>query len=811
MLSSNRHKSTTTSHILTIGIKRVLLVLTLLYGFFFPANAQTVTNGSFTDITGNSITPSGWNNVLGYNPGTSLGVSPSVDVLDINFTAYFNNAAVAVSPSPDGGTWTGLSSIPPDFENEAIEQVVPGFVIGQQYQLSFYAANFGGTPFIDPGVVTAYVDGIAVASSPTLNLVANVWTTVTGTFTATATSMTVQIDVIHNTGDTGAGGYFSVDGLTIVPLANPCNAGNTPPALSQTTACLPSGTFDLTTITSSNTPAGTTMNWYSGTPASLANEIASPGSVTIGTYYAAFYDAVNDCFSPTTPVNINPEPVAAFNAPDVCEGGTTVFTDQSTISSGTITGWNWDFGDGGTSTLQNPTHIYSGTPPYSVTLTVTSGAGCTNNIVQQVSTIVAPAASFTFVASCANNPVTFTDQSTVASGTITGWSWNFGDGNTSSAQNPTHQYASASNYSVTLTVTSDLGCTSSQTQQVSTTAPTAAFSAPAVCNGATTVFTDQSTISAGVISTWSWDFGDGGTSALQNPTHVYGNSGNYTVSLTVTSDQGCTNTLTQQVTVNTLPTAAFSAPVACSNFPVVFTDQSTITSGNISGWNWNFGDGTSSTSQNPSHQYGSTVGNNYSVTLTVTSNLGCTNAVTQQVTTITAPNASFTYAPIQPDIINPLVQFANNSSGALIYSWNFDNLGSSTQQNPSFTFPETAGNHTIQLIAYNGSCTDTAYATINVKDVLIYYVPNCFTPDGDEFNQLFYPVFYNGFDPYDFNLQIFNRWGEVVFESNDAQAGWDGTYHGKIVQDGMYTWRIEFKTLATDERIIDSGHLNILH
>lgn len=788
-----------------------ILTLSLLFsGLFSDAYSQTVVNGSFTGVTGNSMTPPGWTNVNGYNPGTSIGVFPSVDVLDINFTAYFNNAAVAVSPSPDGGTWTGLSSIPPDFENEAIEQVVTGFTIGQTYELSFYAANFGGTPFIDPGVVTAYVNGTAVAASPTLNLVANVWTTVTGTFVATATSMTVQIDVIHNTGSSGAGGYYSVDGLTIVPLSNPCDAGTDPPVLDQTSACIDqAATFDLTAITANNTPSGTTLTWHSADPADNGNTLANPSSVSTGTYYAAFYDAVNDCYSPVQPVIISPNPVADFNASLACSGNPVNFTDQSTVASGTITGWDWDFGNGNFSAVQNPSETYATAGNYIATLIVTTAAGCTDDYDQQIPVGATPQASFTVQSACTSDPVIFTDNSDPVNGSITDWSWDFGDGGTSSVQHPTYQFTTAGTHSVTLTVTNDAGCSHSVTNQLSTTSPAAAFNFANGCTDVPVAFTDASTIAAGSITDWSWDFGDGGTSAAQNPVHPYAQAGTYTVTLTVTSDQGCIDAITQQVTTYPIPTAAFSAVVTCPGRPVQFTDQSNISSGSITGRNWNFGDGTTATITNPSHTY-SNVGA-YTVTLTVVSNQGCSATATQLLPAPPDPQAAFTYTPTDIDILNTLVHFQNGSTGATNYNWLFDEYGGSTAQNPNFFFPEQAGNYVVRLIAYNGICSDTTFAIVYIKDVLLYYVPNTFTPDGDEFNQTFQPVFTNGFDPYDFNMTIFNRWGETVFESNDAEVGWDGTYNGQLVPDGMYTWRIEFKTMATDERKIVVGHVNKLH
>ena len=149
--------------------------------------------------------------------------------------------------------------------------------------------------------------------------------------------------------------------------------------------------------------------------------------------------------------------------------------------------------------------------------------------------------------------------------------------------------------------------------------------------------------------------------------------------------------------------------------------------------------------------------------------------------------------------------------------WNFgDNSGSSAVINPSHDYSNNPiGDYVVTLIAYSAlGCTDTAYATITIQEELIFYVPNTFTPDDDNYNQTFQPVFTSGYDPYDYTLYIFNRWGELIFESHDASVGWDGSYgsNGEItlVQDGTYTWKIEFKTTKNDERKMIVGHVNIL-
>ena len=115
------------------------------------------------------------------------------------------------------------------------------------------------------------------------------------------------------------------------------------------------------------------------------------------------------------------------------------------------------------------------------------------------------------------------------------------------------------------------------------------------------------------------------------------------------------------------------------------------------------------------------------------------------------------------------------------------------------------------LYAYSPlQCVDSVKATISVVEEVIYYIPNTFTPDDDNYNEYFKAVFTSGYDPYDFELLIFNRWGELIWESHDDSVGWDGTYGGEIVQDGTYTWKIEFKTTMTDERITVRGHVNVI-
>lgn len=225
-------------------------------------------------------------------------------------------------------------------------------------------------------------------------------------------------------------------------------------------------------------------------------------------------------------------------------------------------------------------------------------------------------------AGCAPLNINFTDLSTPPSG-VTSWAWNFGDGMTSTEQNPSHVYAAPGTYTVTLTASS-ANCSDEEVKTnylTVSSAPTGAFvGSPLSGNAPVTVnFTDQST---GNPTSWSWNFGDGGTSTQQHPAHTYNTAGDYTVQLTVTSTCGTdAETKTTYIHIDPCvpPTANFSGSATSGNAPftVNFTDQST---GNPTAWSWDFGDGGTSTAQNPSHPY--TAAGTYTVKLTVTNACG---------------------------------------------------------------------------------------------------------------------------------------------------------------------------------------------
>jgi len=382
------------------------------------------------------------------------------------------------------------------------------------------------------------------------------------------------------------------------------------------------------------------------------------------------------------------------------------FTDTST---GTPFSWTWNFGDGTFSTVKNPTHTYSKAGKYTVKLTATNEGGnstaAKTNYITVKTTTVKPVAIFSASPTSGKAPlkVTFTDKST---GSPTKWKWNFGDGSKSFLQNPSHKYSKAGKYTVSLTVKNDKGSnTVTKTNYLTVVAkPVAAFSASPTSGKAPlkVTFTDKST---GSPTKWKWNFGDGTTSAKQNPIHKYSKAGKYKVTLTVANAAGInTVTKTNYITVIAKPAAAFSASPTSGKAPlkVTFSDKST---GTPTKWKWTFGDGSKSFLQNPTHKYSKA--GKYKVILTVTNTAG-SNTVTKTnyITVVAKPVAAFSASPTSGKA--PLkVTFSDKSTGTPTkWKWNFGDGATSIKQNPVHKY-SNVGSYTVKLTVTNAAGSNT--------------------------------------------------------------------------------------------------------
>jgi len=331
-----------------------------------------------------------------------------------------------------------------------------------------------------------------------------------------------------------------------------------------------------------------------------------------------------------------------------------------------------------------------------------------------------------------------------------------------------------------------------------------------ICEGESTDLSAQGSGGDGnIVITWSDDLGNN-----------LGNNPNLTVSpvittvYTATATDGCgTPAVTDQVTVTVtpLPIINFTATEfnGCVPFTANFIDA-TLPVG--TSCTWDFGDGISANScGDVSHTYSSP--GCYDVTYTVSqNNCSSTQTIPSMICVLEYAVADFDFTPTEVDVEDTEVVFTNTSINADTYLWDFGDNMNSTVENPIHLFPETIGNYTICLRASNvAACNDSICKTVIVTEELIFYLPNAITPDGDQFNERFTPVFTSGIDIYDFHMMIFNRWGEMIWESYDPAAGWNGHYgDGGLVEDGVYIWKIDFKSNQSDKRHEVDGHVTVL-
>ena len=277
------------------------------------------------------------------------------------------------------------------------------------------------------------------------------------------------------------------------------------------------------------------------------------------------------------------------------------------------------------------------------------------------------------------------------------------------------------------------------------------------------------------------------------------------------ADGVCETTATLDIVINPLPVVDFNVNSVggCVPFTTTYTD---LTNPAGSSLEWSFGNGDQSTQNGTVAAQYATPGL-YDVSLTATSPAGCVNSITKldAVEAFANADASFSVSTETIGMSTPEVEFYNNSDEADEFTWTFGDGNTSMEDNPTHKYNSFDQNPTVTLIANNeGGCSDTMSYTLTIVEDLLYFIPNTFTPDGDKFNNEFVPVFSSGYDATTYSLEIYNRWGELMFQSFDPNIGWDGTYQNNLCQSGTYIWKVSFKLSQNDSKVSDTGTLNLL-
>lgn len=508
---------------------------------------------------------------------------------------------------------------------------------------------------------------------------------------------------------------YAMDGIYSVSLTvtNDCGSDifemdvevvTTPTAefsASATTGCTPHAVF-FSNESSANS-ASFMWEFPGGSPATSTAENPTVTYNNAGVYdvtLTAINNSGSDQITKNMYVTVNTPSVSSFSY--TVDGAETTFVNTSTDADTYL----WDFGDGGTSTMENPTHTYAMAGTYNVVLTATGPCGDAVSS-QEVEIVLLPVISFTSeddAEGCPSLVVVYENNTT---GDPTDFMWTFDGGvpSTSTDANPTVVYSIPGTYDVTLSATNAQGTTTETTEDFVTVLAevTAGFSTGT--NGTTVTFVNETNEPG---TSYLWDFGDGGTSTMENPQYTYSEEGIYTVTLTATGP--CNEDIvTEELNLYTAPTAGFSSNVTtgCNPLSVSYSQQS---SSNVTAYQWTFEGGTpaTSTAPNPTVEYAS--GGTFNVELTVTNPAGSDNeSIVDYITVNTLPTSAFVA------VNNMLtVSFTNNSVDGDSYLWDFGDGNTSTEVEPTYTYA-TEGNYVVTLTTTNECGDDVSTQTIGAN------------------------------------------------------------------------------------------------
>lgn len=531
--------------------------------------------------------------------------------------------------------------------------------------------------------------------------------------------------------------------------------------------------------------------------------------------------------SDTTNVTVNalatPIAAAAIDTTLGCYPLDVVFSNNSIGADS----FEWVYGTGEVSTTDEMTHTHTyfnvaNTPvTYNITLNAFTNSGCSSS--DQLSIEVLPVLTAQATANqvgCSPHTVQFNNESNGA----LSYFWDFGDGNTHTIANPQHTFINDTNedlvFEAMLVAQSTFGCFDTTFVPITVYAvPVANFTAtPEVQQYPETTVELENLSIAGASTEYTWLMGDETQYAIEQlESHTYESWGVYTI--TLIADNGlCSDATTQTIEIlPPNPIADFLGPAdGCAPLTVEFEDLSQY----ATGWVWQFGDGGSATVANPAYTFQNP--GSYTVTLTVNGiGPGTSDQITQEAIIEVYPRAvaAFTITPTQISVPGDPVNTINLSENATEYLWDFGDGNTSTEENPVHYYQEE-GIFTIELTANNEfDCPSThrwVDAIFAQPDGEIVF-PNAFTPTSSGPNGgLYDPTLYNNdiFFPLhkgvtEYRLQIFNRWGELLFESDDVNVGWDGYYRGELCKQDVYAWKVRAR-FSNGESIVKAGDVTLL-
>lgn len=718
----------------------------------------------------------------------SIGNDFAID--DISFRACLSGGTGTLSVGPDATICANDSIQLNAISNSSIIQWTPSYGLSSTTIFN---------PIASPDTTTTYIivsgAGTPCEATDTLTVFVNT-TSAIAAFQYTLDSCTNNV-VFQNLSGSGFTYFWDFGDGTLATLENPSytfpaagtymvsltvsdscgssstmqpvNVGNALGALSQFTYTIDSCTNEVTFINQSLN--SNNFNWYfgDGSVSTASNPVyiySSSGNYTISLV------ANNACGADSIaiPITIQPTVVstALFNYTQDSCSNTINFTNQSINSISYL----WDFGDGTTTTDNNPSHSYSSSGIYNVLLT--SNGVCntdTQSVSINVNVPIQAVAAFTITTNTCGDSISIVNSSTGYTSLL----WDFGDGNTSTQTNPLHVFSTPGNYQIQLYVANS--CNDSL-QSINVTVPENTINGTANINSVNcnTIQLQNQITNA---TNYSWTFGDGSFSIVPSPNHTYAAPGNYLI--TLNASNSCADTIISiPVTINDYSiTGNISVNQDSCNLTINYFSQIS----NATNFSWDFGDGNSATGTSGTHNYGTS--GNYTVTLTATN--ACT---TTELTTIV--NAEMMQLPelfpvLALDTCLQQLFFNHISTNVYDQNWNFGDGLSTTEQSGEHIYANP-GSYELTFSVNNsiGCKLDTTF-TIEIPGASsTIFIPNIFTPNNDGFNDVF-EVGSAGACAVE-QITIFNRWGNKIFETFGQY--WDGKSNGNLVPSGVYFYAI---------------------
>jgi gliding motility-associated-like protein len=531
-----------------------------------------------------------------------------------------------------------------------------------------------------------------------------------------------------------------------------------------------------------------------------------------GTYKLNFtVEDNNGCFAIDSISILNDSPQSAFasDAQPGCSPVQVNFTNQSDNA----VSFSWDFGDSSTSSLENPTHLFTNLSTsvkyYNVRLTAISSNNCIHSANGYITVYPNPELTITTYPDKACAPADI-----LLSSTPGGFSyfWDFGDGNNASGGfNIMHTFENNTDrdtiFTVKLISTTFFGCEDTGYTVVTVhPSPQASFTVDPV----TQMMPDRTVTISNTTEPGNWNFqwrfGDDSTSAVRDPgTHIYPGPDDYLITLVVSSEHCADSTWTSIEIVPHPPEAEFK-PVEPGCMPL--TIQFENTSAYSTSFLWEFGDGAVSNKPNPEYTYYEP--GSYKIKLTAWGD-GGTDSYSTVNDVWVLPNAYFEIAPRFVYVNDQEVHFFNQSDNGSVYMWDFGDGTGSQEMSPAHMYTEE-GNYDVTLNVWTeNNCYDlyVLETAVLVEPTGKIVFPNAFRPESPiEENRTFKPGVIDHVEEY--HLMIFNRWGELIFESLDQETGWDGYVNGKMSKQDVYIWKVEGK-YTSGQTFAESGDVTLMH